>query len=76
MGYIYVITNQINDKQYIGQTVNTIKRRWQEHICSSRQKSTRTYPLYNAMNKYGIENFTIKQIEECSYEILNEREQY
>lgn len=78
MGYIYVVTNQINGKQYIGQTTNTIKKRWQEHVCESKRQrnSMQVYPLYRAMNKYGIENFTIEQIEECSYEMLNEREQY
>lgn len=33
-------------------------------------------PLYDAFKKYGIDNFTIEQLEECSWEILSEREQY
>lgn len=33
-------------------------------------------PLYSAINKYGIENFSIEQIEECQKEILSQREIY
>jgi predicted GIY-YIG superfamily endonuclease len=31
MGYIYKITNTINNKLYIGKTINTIALRWGEH---------------------------------------------
>lgn len=31
MGYIYKITNQINNKVYIGQTSRTIEKRWKDH---------------------------------------------
>ena len=30
-GYIYLITNLINKKQYVGQTVQTIEQRFKEH---------------------------------------------
>ena len=33
-------------------------------------------PLYRAMQKYGIENFSISLIEECDFSILEKREQY
>lgn len=33
-------------------------------------------PLYSAIRKYGIENFKIEEIEECSDVIVNEREVY
>ena len=32
MGYIYKITNLINDKKYIGKTERSIKARWKEHL--------------------------------------------
>lgn len=73
MGYIYKITNQVNGKVYVGQTAHTIESRWKEHTKASKY---RKYPLYFAMRKYGIENFSIEQIEECSIEQLNERERY
>ena len=73
MGYIYKITNTINNKIYIGQTRYTIQKRWTEH-CSVYNKLD--YPLYKAMRKYGQDNFIIEEIEQISDELLNEREIY
>lgn len=74
MGYIYKITNQINNKMYIGKTTKSIEERWQEHQKKALQHPNRY--LYDAMNHYGIENFTIEQVEECDNAILDEREIY
>lgn len=78
MGYIYKIKNDINDKLYIGQTVNSLEQRFIEHKshCLNNNKKYPNRPLYNAINKYGIEHFNIELIEECSNEKLNEREKY
>lgn len=73
-GYIYKITNKINQKSYIGKTVNSIEERWNEHKRDCKRFPER--PLYRAINKYGIENFTIEQIEEVDINILSEREIY
>lgn len=73
MGYIYKITNTVNNKIYIGQTCYTIQKRWAEH-CSVYNKLD--YPLYKAMRKYGQDNFIIEEIEQISDELLNEREIY
>lgn len=74
MGYIYKITNIINNKIYIGQTTKTITERFQKHI-NTMMYGTKTY-LYNAMRKYGTSNFIIEKIEEIPNEKLDEREQY
>lgn len=76
MGYIYIITNKNNDKVYIGQTSRTIEARWKEHLLSCQDEVKRHYKLYAAMNKYGLESFSIGKIEQCDSEKLNEREQY
>ena len=76
MAYIYKITNLTNGKSYIGKTLSTIEERWREHCRDSRKKRCEKRPLYSAMNKYGIENFKIEQIEECHDDIVNEREVY
>ena len=63
MGLIYKITNNQNDKVYIGKTIRSLKARWQEHKSDSKN-SDKDYKLYRAMNKYGIENFNIEIIED------------
>lgn len=74
MPYIYKITNKINGKVYIGKTMFSIQKRWQEHLKDSKKQRYEKRPLYNAINKYGEENFNVEQIEECEYNILNDRE--
>lgn len=74
MGYIYKITNTINNKIYIGQTSKTIEERFKAHISKAKQHINRY--LYDAMNHYGYENFIIEQIEQCNNDLLNEREMY
>ena len=69
MGYIYMITNEINGKIYIGQTRRSIETRWKEHL-----KSKDNYPIHVAMRKYGIENFTIKELEKCDNQFLDQKE--
>lgn len=75
MGFIYKITNQLNDKAYIGLTTKTIEERWQDHLNSiNRLKENR--PLYYALAKYGPQNFSIEKIEEIDNNHLGEREIY
>lgn len=76
MAYIYKITNLINGKPYIGKTLSTIEERWKEHCRDARKERCEKRPLYSAMNKYGIENFKVEQIEECCDNVVNEREVY
>ena len=67
---IYKITNLLDKKIYIGQTQRTLEERMKEH-CRNRRKSY----IYNAIKKYGIENFSAEVIETCeTVEELNERE--
>lgn len=58
---IYLITNIINTKIYIGQSLHPIKR-WQQHKLQANQQGL-SYHLYNSMNKYGIDNFSFKVID-------------
>ena len=77
MPYIYKITNNLNGKIYIGKTNFTIEKRWKEH-CNDYQKETlQKRPLYSAMKKYGIENFSIEEVEQLeSPQQAEEREKY
>lgn len=77
MAYIYKITNLINSKVYIGKTSRTIEERFQEHINSKNRIEYEKRPLYEAFNKYGIENFIIEEIEKVENdEIASQREIY
>lgn len=69
---IYKITNLLNNKMYIGQS-NNIQRRFSEH-CYKGVKSR--IVLDSAIKKYGKDNFSFEVLEECSKELLNERETY
>ena len=74
MAFIYVITNNLNQKKYVGKTTTTIEQRWQQHIKDSKKDDISNRPLYAAFNKYGIENFSIQPLEECFIKDLNEKE--
>lgn len=74
---IYKITNKVNGKSYIGQAID-IDKRIRQHINDSNNPKRReyNYPLSKAYRKYGIANFQITILEECSKEELNEKEIY
>lgn len=75
MAYIYKITNDINQKVYIGKTYHSsIMQRFKEHYKDAFKESEEKRPLYAAMRKYGIEHFHIEEIEETN--IPEEREKY
>lgn len=77
MPYIYKITNNINNKIYIGMTVKTIEERWIEHLRDSKRENIQNRPLYKAINKYGSENFKVEELEEVLDENqLFEKEKY
>lgn len=75
-GFIYKISNDINEHVYVGQTTLSIEERFQEHIKESQRYRAKNRPLYNAMKKYGSEHFYVDLIEECDEAILSEREKY
>ena len=79
MGYIYKVTNTINGKVYIGQTIRTIPVRWEEHVkysFSSVQGKSYNSILHRAIRKYGADAFTVEEVEQCDDEFLSERETY
>lgn len=70
---IYKITNLVNGKIYIGQTIRNINIRWKQHC----KKTTGCCAIRDSIQKYGKENFTIESIEICdTQEQLDTREKY
>lgn len=76
MGKIYKISNDINDKLYVGKTLKTIEQRFLEHGQDAKRRDKEKRPLYNAINKYGLQHFKVELLEECPIENLSERERY
>ena len=62
---IYLITNKINNKKYVGQTTKSLAERWQNHIGKSRS-GTVSQPIARAIKKYGKINFSIEKIAEAN----------
>ena len=65
MGYIYILTSP-SGKSYIGQTTRSIEERFKAH----QKEGSRCMAIYNAIKKYGWENFE-KDYYECPDEDLN-----
>ena len=62
---IYLVVNKVNGKRYIGQTVQTLKKRWSSHG-SDAKRGRGPHALVHALLKYGKENFSIRTLKVCS----------
>lgn len=54
-GCVYLITNLLDDKMYVGQTWWNLPRRWQQHLYEVDTRSTLYF--HKAIRKHGRENF-------------------
>lgn len=71
MGFIYKIINITNNDIYIGQTKKNIKRRFNAHLYNAKNTKNLNNKFYNAINKYGKENFKIEMLKEVSDDLLD-----
>lgn len=71
---IYLITNKINNKKYVGQSTD-IEYRWHQH-CLNVNRSNKKSLIKSAMKHYGVENFTFEILEICLPEDLDEKEKF
>lgn len=74
---IYIIRNDINNKVYIGQSIN-INKRIQEHFWKATCQKDPSYNsiLHNAIRKYGKSHFSWEILEKCDAMLLDEKEKY
>ena len=75
-GFIYKITNKVNGKSYIGQTIQNVKERFYQHCATKCSQAVLNMVIHKAITKYGKSNFTIEVIEEVESANLNDRERY
>ena len=77
---IYKITNLINNKCYIGQTIKTAEQRWKEHQSHAfgSHPNDQNKTLDKAIRKYGLENFTFEVLQDNieTFEQLDKAEIY
>jgi group I intron endonuclease len=66
-GIIYKITNKINGKVYIGQTIQLFKARKKDHR-NSMERLSHIY-LYRAFKKYGLEAFEWEEIDQATSKV-------
>lgn len=74
MPLIYKITNTLNNKCYVGATITSLSKRMSSH--KSMANAGDNAEIYKAMRMYGIINFTSEVLEECSKDVMFDREQF
>ncbi len=58
--YVYLITNNINGKYYVGKTTHgNLNSYLSAKRCVARSDRPTRIPIINAMRKYGIDNFSV-----------------
>ena len=65
-GEVYLITNKVTGKQYVGQTTQGVSKRWADH-----QKSARNgvgFPICRAVAKYGPDAFTVLVLDTADHQ--------
>jgi group I intron endonuclease len=75
-GIIYKITNKVNGKVYIGQTIQSFKRRIKSHKSHLQSQKHHNELLQKAYNKYGWSAFEAEIIETCDVDKIDARERF
>lgn len=70
MAVVYIATNLVNGKRYVGATICTLTKRKREHKCAAKRRNLREKNMlfYKAVRKYGFNNFSFSVLLECEPE--------
>lgn len=73
---IYMVVNMVNNKKYIGQSKNIRKRFQSHHLVDYKNENNCNYntKFYQAIRKYGIDNFEVIILKLCKEEELDDLE--
>lgn len=75
-GIIYKVSNTVNGKVYIGQTIKTLEARKKQHVKESEKDNPKKLYFHNALHKYGIAAFNWELIDRAeNASQLNDKEQ-
>src|SRR5687768_9783119 len=69
---VYLVTNTVNGKRYVGLSAD-IRKRWAEH---RKPKAISKTVIHDAVRKYGAEAFAFAVLELCDQKMLEERERH
>lgn len=75
MGIIYVATNSINNKKYVGKTKRSLEERVKQHLLDSRKGA---FCFHKALVKYGENAFTWEVVDyaDCPEELAIKEQQW
>lgn len=71
---LYIITNDINNKVYIGQTTRSIESRWRKHIEDAIRRDGGYNKFHKAIIELGYEHFSIRLIDKFDASIIDKKE--
>lgn len=72
-GHVYAITCGSTGMQYVGLTTTTIAKRFSQHLAAAKWNKG-CWKLGRAIKKYGPTDFSVRELETCEVNLLNDRE--
>jgi group I intron endonuclease len=76
---IYIVTNSVNEKRYVGQTTYPLSERWSAHKCMAKRGRSKSL-LHKAIRKYGAASFVVEPLAcvngEYKEQVLNDLETF
>jgi len=68
IGFIYKISNRVDDEVYIGSTKQTIQQRFQKHLYNTNQEVLKNLTLYKKMESIGKDKFKVELLETVQFD--------